>query len=194
MTWLTFISQMTSALVWPVVVLIIVLVLRKPIGQLLTDPGLKKIKAWQFEAELDRVRSQAVEQLETASPPDEAPRVIAEELAADVSQAPVVAVLEAHRAIERELRDIVASSGETTTRASAAGLARLAAKKGLISEASVRSVEGVSHLRNLAAHGNARAITSEQAAEYVQLADAVLYAIKGDYRRTKAGTSADDSA
>ena len=155
---------------------------------------MARIKAWQFEAELDRVRSQSADELEAVKPPADAPRMIEHELAADVARAPVLAVLEAHKAIERELRDIVSSSGENTARMTAMGMARLAAKKGLISEASVRSVEGISYLRNLAVHGGAHDITSEQAAEYVALADALLYAIKGDYRRATGGTSAEGAA
>jgi hypothetical protein len=42
----------------------------------------------------------------------------------------------------------------------------------------VNAIEGISVMRNLAAHGSAREISSEQAMEYLALVDAVLYALK----------------
>lgn len=58
------------------------------------------------------------------------------------------------------------------------GLARLAREKGLITAKSLQAIEGITVLRNLAAHGSAREITTEQAEEYLVLVDAIIYALR----------------
>jgi len=60
----------------------------------------------------------------------------------------------------------------------AVGLARLAVRHERITPGTVSAVEGLSVLRNLAAHGSAREITAAQADEYLVLADAVLYVLR----------------
>jgi hypothetical protein len=63
-------------------------------------------------------------------------------------------------------------------------LAPLARNRGLISDETATAVEGLSVLRNLAAHSPADDIGAERARDYLALADAVLYAM-----RAKPGSS-----
>ena len=106
------------------------------------------------------------------------------------SKAPGATITAAHGLVERELRSIVSSVKpvKDIIFMPANGLARLAEAHELISPASVRAVEGIGVLRNLAAHGGAQDITPERAAEYLTLVDGVLYAIREEYRRAR-GTS-----
>ena len=46
----------------------------------------------------------------------------------------------------------------------------------------MRAVEGIGVLRNLSAHGGAREVTTEQALDYLSLADAVLFALRSGPR------------
>lgn len=69
-------------------------------------------------------------------------------------------------------------SAEQTSRAGAVRLARLARQAGLVTPETVKAIEGLSVMRNLAAHGSAREISSERAMEYLALVDAVLYTLK----------------
>lgn len=90
-------------------------------------------------------------------------------------------MLEAYATIERTLRDLLSSNdipAEKTRRLGVVGLARLAQHEGLVTPETVNAVEGISVMRNLAAHVSAREITPNQALEYLTLADAVLYAIQ----------------
>lgn len=175
-----FIVRMTEALGWPVFALIIVLILRRPIRQMLTQRPPTRMKAGPFEVEWDRVLSEAETEIEPADR-GAAPGVVRNELAAEAATAPPVAVLEAHATVERALRELLAAADvpeQETRRAGAVGLARLAQRKELISHESVRAIEGVSVLRNLAAHGSAREITAEQANEYLALVDVILFALR----------------
>ena len=51
-------------------------------------------------------------------------------------------------------------------------------RKQLITGESLQAVEGITVLRNRAAHGSAREITTEQAEEYLALVDAIIYALR----------------
>lgn len=181
MDWLEFTSQMTSALAWPVLTVVIVLILRTQIVKMLSDVALKRIKAGPFEAEWDRVLASTESQVNQVAIGEDPPRVIEGELAQDVRVAPAVAVLEAFSTIERQLRDIIGGR-ESTSGRGAVMLAKMAVKHELISDASLRSIQGLSVLRNLVAHGSAQDVTSEQAEEYLVLADAVLYALQEEQR------------
>lgn len=186
MSWLDFISRVTESLAWPLATVIGVLVLRRPIANLLAHAPLKRLKAGPFEVEIERGLAEAETTLEAGGviPPPLSEGSIRDELSVEAVRAPAVAVLEAHHAVERELRDVVASLDiQAPESAGAVRLARLAAQGGAISEASVRAVEAISVLRNLIAHGGAREVTKEQAQEYLAFTDAVLFAIRQNRRK-----------
>jgi hypothetical protein len=189
MSTLEFIANMTGSLAWPLILLAVVLVFRRSIRQLLTQGWLKRIKAGPFEAEWERLVAETEEKVKAASSPDEIPsppdESVTTEFAFEASTAPAVAVLDAYAAVERQLRSMLDGVEHTTNTAKkgAVSLARLAARHELISPASLRAVEGISVLRNLAAHGEAREVTSDRAAEYLALVDGVLFAIGEDYRK-----------
>jgi hypothetical protein len=95
-------------------------------------------------------------------------------------RAPGAAVMEAFSILERALRQKLQATNidaEPDVRIGAVGLARIAAREGLITDETLRAVEGVAVLRNLAAHGHEREISPERAREYLTLMDAVLYAL-----------------
>ncbi|MGH3864546.1 MAG: hypothetical protein ACRDQ4_00135 [Pseudonocardiaceae bacterium] len=186
MSWLDFISRMTGSLAWPLATVVGVLVLRQPITNLLAHVPLKRIKAGPFEVEIDRSLAEAETTLEAGGviPPPVFEGSISDELSVEAVRAPAVAILEAHHAVERELRDMVASLDiQAPESVGAVRLARLAAQAGAISEESFRAVEAISVLRNLIAHGGAREVTKEQAQEYLTFADGVLFAIRENRRK-----------
>lgn len=183
MSWLDFISRMTGSLAWPVAAIVGTAILRRPIATLLTSGPLRRVKAGPFEVEIDRSLAETETTLEAigVSPPPVTDSSIRQELAIEVIRAPAVAILEAHQAVERELRNLLTGTGvDGLESAGAVRLARMAAQRGIISEESARSVETISVLRNLVAHSHAREVTNEQAQEYLAYADAVLFAIEQD--------------
>jgi hypothetical protein len=112
------------------------------------------------------------------------PEGVAGELGSIVDTSPAAAVMEAHARVERRLREILAEAGVEETRfRSVRELARVAAGKELIPRESARSVEGITVMRNLAAHGQANDLTPNRAREYLDLVDAVLFSF-GPPRRS----------
>jgi hypothetical protein len=93
---------------------------------------------------------------------------------------PIGAVLEAHASIERELRDLVTNAvpDASVARAPIRQLLRIATDHGLITPETANAVEGITVMRNLAAHGQASEITPERAQDYMALAEAVLYTLR----------------
>lgn len=188
MSWLDFISRLTGSLAWPLTAVIGVFILRRPIAALLTQTPVKRLKAGPFEVEIDRSLAEAETTLDAAGVtlPPVSEGSIRQELSVEAVRAPAVAVLEAHHAVERELRDVVTSFDISVPEsAGAVRLARLAAQRGILTQESVRAVEAISVLRNLIAHGGAREVSNEQAEEYLAYTDAVLFAIRENRRKAK---------
>jgi hypothetical protein len=61
--------------------------------------------------------------------------------------------------------------------ATAASLARVAAHRGLITPETLRAIDGITFLRNLAAHGGPGGVTPERATEYVVYAKMILWVL-----------------
>jgi hypothetical protein len=185
---LEFIAALASALGWPLAVVVIVLVLRQPIARMLTERPPRRVKAGPFEAEWGQALAQAETEVQglPASGKSEiaAGGSLREELKAEAHTAPAVAVLEAFARVEGELRSIVMSVDPEVARMApgAVLLARVAAQTGRISAETVRAVEGIAVLRNLSAHGGAREVTTEQALDYLDLVDAVLFTLRAPRR------------
>lgn len=185
MSWLDFIARMTGSLAWPMVAVVVVLILRKPIITMLTTGPLKRIKAGPLEVEIDRGLAETEAALEAsgASPPPMSEGSVQWELAVEVERAPAIAVLQAYTSLERELREIAQSLDlDLPGHASAVRMAQVLAKRQVISAATATAVESLSVLRNLVAHGREREVTKEQAAEYLALCDATLFAVRQNHR------------
>lgn len=204
MSLLQFIANMTDSLAWPLVVVVLGLVFRRPVGQFLTqalaEGSLKRIKAGPFEAEWERLVAETEDKVKAARPAAEYPsssdESLTTEFASEASTAPAAAVLDGYAAVERQLRSMLDGVVEPTKTAKMGGsrLARLAMQHELISAASVRAVEGIGVLRNLAAHGGAREVTPDRAVEYLALVDGVLFAVSEDYRKALERRDRDISA
>jgi hypothetical protein len=175
-----------ATLAWPVFALVAVILFRDQLGRILATAGpLRRAKAGPLEMEWERQRAEAEVDIEAAgiTSPTTASE-LAEDLAAVAQTSPTAAIMEAYARIETELRQMFQGKGlsELELRAGGARLARMAAQFGFISEETVRAVEGIGVMRNLAAHGQPRAISPEQALDYLILADSVLYAIRNPPR------------
>lgn len=181
---------------WPVAAIVIALLFRTQISHLLSH-GVRRVKAGPFEVEWDLQVSEVETDLEQPGVPapeqDVAGGPVSEALVRIAEASPTAAVMEAYQRVERELRNILYGHALDTEvlNTGAAGLARLAMRRGVITPETARAVEGLSVLRNLAAHGRAEEVTVKRAREYVTLVDAVLFAL---HHRPKAeNTSAQDT-
>jgi hypothetical protein len=182
---LAFVASLVHSLAWPAAVAVAVIVLRRPIGAAL-GRGVRRLRAGpvevEFDQELAEVRQELRRSPELAAEPRRVPDSLGEELAKLAEVSPRAAVLEAYARIEARLAELLAETD--LPRVSGRVLAPLARNRGLISDETATAVEGLSVLRNLAAHSPADDIGAERARDYLALADAVLYAM-----RAKPGSS-----
>jgi len=180
--WLAFVASLVQSLAWPAVVLVVMIVLRKPIGVAL-GRGVRRVKAGPVEVEFDQLQAEVREELARNPELAEAqvPALTAslrEELARLAEVAPRAAVLAAYERIEARLAEMLASAGVPPSSAMRGrALARLARKHDLISDETLAAIEGLSVLRDLTAHAGGD-IGVDRARSYLALADAVLYALR----------------
>jgi len=185
-----FIASLAGSLAWPAAVFGIALLFRKQLMELLSGP-LRRLKAGPLELEFERIISTVQAQIEPVSPVG-TPKPSADgsalaDLEATARTAPLAAVLEAYGCLERQLHDLLQSAGDTGARdgLSAMALARRAAEKGLITPETVNALQGVTVLRNLAAHGRNDDVSVDRALDYLALVDAVGYTLNQGRLRTE---------
>ncbi len=196
--------QFFAAVAWPVAVVTIALLFRPELEALLDELRELHLKAGGFETLLARERQRVTslpvargEQGGLPAAPGEQPPIAKEvpeelrvephggvltaELATLASVSPAEAVVEAYMRVDTRLREVVLGL-EVPTQLDASALARLGVRRGVITEATARAVEGLGVLRNLAAHYGGRRVSVAEAIEYLTLVDAVLFAIDQDSR------------
>lgn len=191
-----FAADLVRATAWPVVTLVIVLILRKPLAEVLRT-RLKKLKGPGFEAELfdavaDRFVRPEVEQAKAESQQLDAGHrptraaIVDPELLELVTAAPDAAIVGAYDAVRDDLRERLIADGmpasELPNDASAGHLATLAVDRGVITDASENAVQGLTALRNLATTTH-RDVTPTQAVDYIHMANAVLYSFRKPGRK-----------
>jgi hypothetical protein len=183
---LEFIASLVHSLAWPAAAVVMVVVLRKPIGAALQR--LSKAKVGPVEAEFDQELAEVREELkrapELASQPagEQTTSMLSlpDELTRLAEASPRAAVLEAFARVEARLRELLTDAGvEVREGLSGVALARLAHQHELISAESLKAVEGLAVMRNLAAHSPTDEISVQRARDYLALADAMLYPLRG---------------
>lgn len=180
---MTFVASLVHSLAWPAAVFGLVVLLRRPLGEALTH-GIRRLKAGPLEIEFDQEATEVREEIRripevAAAEPRRLPVSLADELARLVEVSPRAAVLEAFARIEERLEDLLEKAGKRPDRRlGGPALARLASGHKLISIETGDAVQGLSVLRNLAAHAPRDDIGTDRTRDYVAMADAVLYAMR----------------
>lgn len=175
MDWVTFISKAIDSLAWPVFALIVILLLRKPIMQLI--PLMSKLKYRDFEAEFAQGVQQLKEEVGDALPEATlvpADREISEDRLYNLAEiAPNGAVLEGWKLIEHAAKNLISARGHdldydvsTPYRL----IERVLDKGDLIDKPKVAVFNELRRLRNKVAHAGEFEISSIQAKAYVTLA------------------------
>jgi hypothetical protein len=175
-----FVAELVSALAWPITALAALVFLRRPLERWMRERP-SRIKAGPVELQWDSLVSKVQADLDQPGVPDPAALTSSAEpedrdryLLARAN--PPMAILEASRRVEAELRRRLSAIGVEVPQQGLGALAQLADRHGLITEATQKSIGGLLVLRNLAAHAPQR-VSAEEALEFVALADATQYAI-----------------
>lgn len=177
---LQFVASLVNSLAWPLAVLAIAVIFRAQIRQLASRP-MRRLRAGPLEVEFDRLLSEVEVSVERPAGGEKTPETpVIEELEGLVTTSPVAAVMDAHAAVERELRELVLKAAPDTnvSRISMGQLLRLARDQDIITPETAKAVEGITVMRNLSAHGRASEVTPERARDYLSLVDAVLYTLR----------------
>ena len=186
--WVEFVSRAIDALAWPLAAVVGLLLLRRQLSQLLARP-LSRLELGRLKLEWDRIATSTRlpapgqpgnvgEPSESSAAPSPAGSIRAE-LESLARSDPRMAIIEAHRRVERGLRALVESRVPRGADVEGAvALTGLAMANDLITPMSARSLEGLNVLRNLATHRREDEVSPGQAMEYLDLADAVLYTLR----------------
>ena len=186
---LTFTSNIISALVWPIVVIIAILMLRNPLHALIHNLGrrLHSVKFPGGEAEFSEELAEVKQAADEAQLPQEP---VTLRIEADVQRwarlteiSPASAIVEAWRQVENTMREAARRSGipDKQTR-SAIALTGALGKNKVISPDIIAVISELRSIRNTAAHGIDVHITQSDVEEYISLVNRVVAQLHGTYR------------
>ncbi|PNU22878.1 hypothetical protein MHB67_08495 [Bacillus sp. FSL H8-0516] len=192
MNWMEFISSIINSIIWPIVVLVAVLNLRKPVSQLILQLAQLRLKTFKygdleigFEDKLEDVESNVNSRTEESS------SIITEEdrqFDSVARDAPHLGVVLAWQELESELMKAVERLGlidELSDRFYGRSLTtfkvnKLLVKHGYLDEKFYKSVSELQQLRNSAIHpfDNHFSITTDDAKRYRKLTKALIKEIQ----------------
>jgi hypothetical protein len=203
----SFIASLVGSLAWPAVIIAILVIFHRQFGTMLERLARVRIGAGGVEADLDWNQTESVVRQSLASAGrkavGQAPggsakaggsaggpsaggassgRASSPGAAGGVDRSPQKLVEDRWQALSDELRGVVRPSG-SVSEAQLAGadfdqLMEAALRAGLLDAATVRSLDGLRHLRNLARASTS--LTPRQAQEFAVMADAVSYSMQRD--------------
>jgi hypothetical protein len=189
-------AEFISSIAWPLAALVIALLFRAPLSDALRSAS-GALSAGPFRFEWER-RAAAVE-ADLGRPPSISKGEIggaAGRLDEIAEASPTGAVVEAFGQIELALRSLLEEHGVKNLDRpwSVRRLAEVAHERGLITAETKDAIEGLSVMRNLAAHGGREDISPQRAHEFVALTHGVLYAIAANAKsaqRSKGGAASE---
>jgi hypothetical protein len=175
---LTFVSNVISSIVWPLVVAFIIVILRKPLRDLIADLGrrVRRIKYPGGEAEFSDELAELIKAADDANLP------MFFKIKEDERQwgrlpkmSPRSAIIEAWRQVEITMREM-ARRFEVPERESRStlNLIRVLGKRQILTPDIIAIIGDLRSVRNIAAHGLEVEITQRDATEYVALAERVI--------------------
>lgn len=191
MDWRTFIVELLKALAWPAVVLTVVLLIRKPLLDLIPYlqsaklPGVElafgeQLRQLEEKAEGSKVLEASAEVGQTIQSPQETLRGHLERLA-EVS--PRAAISEAWRAIEAALIDVAGSEAASNV-SLPYQLTQTLHKEGRLGDETLRFTKELRQLRNEAVHSHEANLSVNDALKYIQLAEGLIALIKRTSRQS----------
>ncbi len=192
MNLLVWVASVVASTVWPLLILLLFWIFRRPLLELLTKISSLKYKEFQidFENRLARASDELSE-----LPPPAVPNALGLELHEDTQirfqitkRSPGESIFASWRQVERELRLMAQRAGfNAIGMASALSIQRNLAKHGVLPKQAQSVLDELRNLRNLAAHyDGGAAITADQAERFSDLAEQIIEQLRS------IGTGADE--
>jgi hypothetical protein len=180
-------AEFIASIAWPLTILIIALLFRVPLTEALRA-GSGKLRAGPFHIEWEE-RAAEIEADLGLHPSISKGEIggAAGRLDEIANISPTGAVVETFGQIEIALRSLLEEHEVNgfDQRWNVRQLANAALKQGLISGETKDAIEGLSVMRNLAAHGHQKDLSPQRAHEFVALGQGVLYAINMNSKSTR---------
>lgn len=167
---LTFIVEMTKALAWPVVAVVIILIVRRPLLAML--PLVRRLRYGSLELDFGRRVHELAAEVDKELPAV-ADEPLAERLAQLARLSPRAAVLEAWLALEAAAAEASRREGLDLTsreRRTPLLLGQALEQAGILDEQKLEIFHRLRNLRNAAAHASDFELDNQSAVEYGQLA------------------------
>lgn len=194
MNWLSFFSSVIDSLAWPVAVIFIVFMLKKPLSALL--PMLRNLKYKDLELDFGKELKKVEDKAKLVLPAETKPKIIKEKpkernSAQIIKEAerlfeefPEPAVALAWSAVEVELMEAInrtASSPDYPPHNSALKNAMYLKNAGYLGEEKIDLIKRMTNLRNIAVHGGKGMglVSVDEAREFIALTEWLVKDLKG---------------
>ena len=178
MGWLEFIASIVRSIAWPAVIIILLFLLRKQLGNLaerLTEFSFPGGKA-KFKDELAKGR-RAADKLPPAKAQPKKDEV--DPLVRVAAETPEGAVILAYIDLEKKLRDIAGKLGKGSNVVNHMGVMQELTSRGVVEKEALELFSNLRGARNSAAHGVGPKLTTADALDYVEQA-AILKSVLDD--------------
>jgi hypothetical protein len=189
MDWLTFISDVLKAVAWPLMILIAVLIVRKPLIRII--PQLSELRYREFEVKFDELKIHA-DQAElppigmssiTGSDAEQrelGPSVLSNTIRPLARTSPRLAILETFRQVEVALQRLL-DQHNLPKAESWEELKRRLEQNDLLTWSQLRTLQDLADVRNRAIQEPGFKLTSDQAIEYSEIATRIIAAIRSTH-------------
>jgi hypothetical protein len=175
MTRSQLVVALVEALAWPIAVIVLAAMLRKPLLKLLKRLSLRRVKALGVVLEFrERKRTVAAAVLGEQSAVD----VAGDESAPmDVLGQPQGAIVVSFSRLEVALKEYLGDQGVDVTGRSTEELVHIALEDDALSANAAEAIRGLAAMRNLAVHDQNEEITADDASEFDALVSAAISAL-----------------
>ncbi len=181
MDYLQFIAALTRSLAWQITVIVAILLLRKPLSELIVSLRLLKYKDLQleFDRKLDAAGTDAANIVQQSLEPT-GPKLEAIE-----GEQPWKQIMDAWPKVEEALRALAQNAGiSVSPESNPLSLTQALEQKRRIDPATRRIIEELYDLRNSAVHsGGGNLITPAQAKRYLTYAGIVIWSLNARMRK-----------
>jgi hypothetical protein len=185
--WLTFIVELAKALGWPLAVVVMVVLLRRPLVTLI--PTLRHLKYGDFEADFGETLEQAKKEADAANlPPAPEPRALLpgstpspfSSALALAQEAPRDAIFESWRVVERAVQRVLRARKIDADRAPIFTQVERLHREGLLPNEALSLIKDLRLLRYIAAtyRHDEGVPNAEQAREFVILSQRLVRALE----------------